>query len=143
MAFCAMRLSYLFMIQEASFEPAEFEKEWISLAENVVRKLLENEDIQRIKQHVRSQGHVTIVDRDQFIQLVNKIKYECIYEKFGPEDSESYKRFVDAWQNWQKLKGRARPQGENMFEDNINHLLYGSTPDPDRFLQDFDLNQDI
>ncbi len=91
----------------------------------------------KLKQNVRTQGHVTLEDRDQFIQLVNKIKYECIYAKYGPDGSEGYQRFVDAWQNWQKLKGTARAQGQNMFEDNINHLLYGSTPDPDKFLQDF------
>ncbi len=136
-----MGLSYLFMIQQASFDPVEFEKEWIALAEEVVRQLMANPLMQEIKEKVRSQGHITIEDRDQFIQIVNKIKYDCIYEKFGEDGSESYKRFADAWQNWQKLKGRARPQGENMFEDNINHLLYGSTPDPDRFLQDFDLNR--
>ncbi len=131
------------MTKQPSYEPAEFEKEWIILAEEVVGKLMANESIQKIKEKVRSQGHVTIEDRDEFIQLVNKIKYECIYAKYGNEGTPEYKRFVEAWQNWQKLKGVARPQGENMFEDNINHLLYGSTPDPDRCLQDFDLNQDI
>ncbi len=133
----------LSMIQEAPWEPAEFEKEWVALAEEVINQLLANEIIQQIKQRVRSQGHVTIEDRDQFISLVNKIKYDYIYAKYGTEETDSYKRFVESWQRWQKLKGTARPQGENMFEDNINHLLYGSTPDPDTFLKDFDLNMDI
>lgn len=131
------------MTKQPSYEPAEFEKEWIALAEEVVGKLMSNPEIQSIKERVRSQGHVNIEDRDQFISLVNQIKYECIYAKYGAEGTDEYNRFVEAWQNWQKLKGTARPQGQNMFEDNINHLLYGSTPDPDRFLQDFDLNQDV
>ncbi|MDQ3018768.1 MAG: hypothetical protein M3Q64_02770 [bacterium] len=129
--------------EEHTFDPAKFELEWVAVAEEVVERLLANPEIQEIKTKVRTEGHLNIEDRDKFIQLVNQIKYECIYEKYGKEDSEGYKSFVKKWQLWQKLKGTARPQGENMFEDNINHLLYGSTPDPDMFLKDFDLNQDI
>jgi len=125
---------------QASWDPATFEQQWITLAEEVVSQLLANPTIQAIKERVRSQGHVTIEDRDAFIQLVNKIKYDCIYAKFGEEGSDGYKQFAESWEHWQKMKGTARPQGQNMFEDNINHLLYGSTPDPDTFLQDFDLN---
>ena len=136
-----MRGRAINMLNSKMWEPSEFEKEWIKIAEEIVRKLLENPTIQEIKKKVREQGHVTIEDRDQFIELVNKIKYECIYAKYGEAGSEQYKAFEEAWRNWQKEKGTARPQGQNMFEDNINHLLYGSTPDPDRFLKDFDISQ--
>ena len=126
---------------EAAWDPAEFEKQWVELNEQVVNTLLAHEEIQKIKEKVRGQGHVTPEDRNQFIDLVNKVKYELIYDQFGPEGSAGYEQFLKSWQHWQKLRGAARPQGENVYENNINHLLYGSTPDPDMFLKDFDINK--
>lgn len=128
---------------EPAWDPADFEKQWIALNEKVVDKLLAHEEIQRIKAKVRTQGHITPEDRNEFIDLVNKVKYEIIYNDFGPEGSEGYKQFLKSWQHWQKLRGAGRPQGDNMYENNINHLLYGSTPDPDIFLKDFDINKDV
>ena len=131
------------MTQQASWEPEEFEKEWVAVAEEVVNQLLANSDIEQIKQRVRSQGHISMEDREQFIELVNKIKYDVIYKQFGEDGSEGYNAFAKAWQHWMKLKATTMPKPANMFEDNIHHLLFGSTPDPDAFLKDFDVNKDI
>ena len=130
------------MPQEASWDLEEFEQQWIKIAEEVVKELMANADIEQIKQKVRSQGHVGVDDRDQFINLVNRVKYDIIHREFGEENTESYQAFVKAWQHWHKLKGTTLPRPENMFEDNIYHLLFGSTPDPDNFLKDFDVNKD-
>lgn len=130
------------MTQEAAYDLEEFEKQWIAVAEEVVQQLLANEEIEKIKQKVRSQGHIGLEDRDQFINLVNKIKYDIIYKQFGEADSQGYADFSKQWQRWHKLKGTSIPKPENMFEDNIHHLLFGSTPDPDNFLKDFDVNND-
>lgn len=129
------------MTQEASWDLEEFEKEWVAVAEEVVEQLLANSDIEKIKQNVRSKGHVGFEDRDQFINLVNKIKYDVIYKKFGEAGSEGYNTFQKSWQRWHKLRATVMPKPENMFEDNIHHLLFGSTPDPDAFLKDFDVNK--
>lgn len=102
-----------------------------------------NSDIEQIKQKVRAQGHIQLDDREQFINLVNKIKYDVIYKTFGEADSEGYLAFQKAWQHWQKLRATAMPKPANMFEDNIHHLMFGSTPDPDNFLKDFDVNKDL
>lgn len=128
------------MTQQASWEPEEFEKEWVKVAEEVVNQLLANSDIEQIKQRVRAQGHISLEDREQFIELVNKIKYDVIYKQFGEAESEGYHSFEKAWQHWMKLKAMSMPKPANMFEDNIHHLLFGSTPDPDAFLKDFDVN---
>jgi hypothetical protein len=130
------------MTQEAPQDLEEFEKEWIKIAEEVVRQLMSNEEIEKIKQHVRQNGHIQFEDRDQFINLVNKIKYDVIYKKYGEEGSEGYNDFQKQWQRWDKLKATSMPKPENMFEDNIHHLLFGSTPDPDAFLKDFNVNTD-
>ena len=133
---------YCFMTQEVPQDLEKFEKEWVNVAEEVVRQLMSNPEIEKIKQHVRQNGHIQFEDRDQFINLVNKIKYEIIYDKYGKEGSEEYVDFVKVWQRWHRLKATILPKPENMFEDNIHHLLFGSTPDPDAFLKDFDVNKD-
>ena len=130
-------------IEEISWDPEEFEKTWITTCEKVVKQIMEDKDIQEIKEEVRGVGHVTDVHKDKFITKVNEIKNKIIEAAYGPSDSETYTQFVHAWQHWQKLKGHDRPKGENMFEDNINHLLFGSTPDPDLFLRDFNIYTDI
>jgi hypothetical protein len=129
------------MSQEAPFDTEEFQKEWIVVAEEIVKELMAHPEIEKIKQKVRSQGHVAVEDRDQFINLVNEVKYDVIHKRYGEEDSDDYKHFVKAWQHWQKLQSSHSHKPENMFEDNIYHLLFGSTPDPDKFLQDFDVNK--
>lgn len=131
------------MTQQASWDLEEFEKEWIKVAEEVVNQLLANPEIEMIKQRVRAAGHVQLDDREQFIELVNKIKYDVIYKQFGEEGSEGYDTFQKAWQHWHKLKATSMPKPGNMYEDNIYHLLFGSTPDPDAFLKDFDVNNDM
>lgn len=122
--------------------PEEFEKAWVHIAEEIIKELMADPQIEAIKSKVRHSGHVELDDRNQFIEIVNRIKYEVIFKHFGEEGSESYEQFRKMWQQWQSMKGTARPQGENVFEENINHLLFGSTPDPDYFLRDFDLYKD-
>lgn len=130
------------MKQEAEWDIEEFQKQWVKVAEEVVKQLMANKDIEKIKQKVRGQGHVEFEDRDQFINLVNEIKYDIIHKTFGEEGTEGYDSFQKAWQHWNKLKGTNLQKPGNMFEDNIYHLLLGSTPNPDFFLKDFDVNQD-
>ena len=124
-------------------DPAAFEQEWIKIAELTIQELMAHPEIEKIKQSVRSKGHVGLDDRNEFINIVNEVKYQVIHKKFGDENSEGYQEFVRAWQRWHKLKATTMNKPENMFEDNIHHLLFGSTPDPDAFLKDFDVNQDL
>lgn len=128
---------------EAAWDPEEFEKTWIACNEEIINELMANSDIEQIKQEVRSKGHVTNEHKDQFIRKVNEIKNKHIEDEYGTPGSESYTKFIRAWEHWQKLRGKDRPKPENMFEENISHLLYGSTPDPDLFLRDFNIYTDI
>lgn len=131
------------MTKIAPWDVEEFEKEWTKISEEVINQLLANPEIEQIKQHVRAQGHIGMDDREQFIGLVNKIKYDVIYKQYGEEGTEGYDSFQKAWQRWHKLRATSMPKSENMFEDNIHHLMFGSTPDPDVFLKDFDVNRDL
>lgn len=130
-------------IEDIAWNPEDFEKSWVATCEKIVTQILADQDIQVIKEEVRTVGHVTDEHKDKFITKVNEIKNGIIEADYGKPDSETYKQFVHAWQHWQKLKGKDRPKAENMFEDNINHLLFGSTPDPDLFLRDFNIYTDI
>lgn len=130
-------------IEDIAWDPEEFEKNWIVCIEKIVKSIMADADIQTIKEEVRSVGHVTDEHKEKFITRVNEIKNKHIEEEFGLEGSESYIKFVHAWEHWLKIRGKDRPKSENMFEENINHLLYGSTPNPDLFLRDFNIYTDI
>lgn len=130
-------------IEDISWNPEEFEKTWVACVEKIVNDIMADPEIQKIKEEVRNRGHVADEHKDQFIIKVNEIKNRHIEADYGTPGTETYQHFVHAWQHWQKLKGKDRPKGENMFEDNMNHLLYGSTPDPDLFLRDFNIYTDV
>lgn len=137
------QFEHMMNIEDISWDPEEFEKIWMGCTEKMVAAIMADPDIQTIKEQVRTEGHVTDEHKQQFISKVNEIKNKHIEDQFGPEGSEGYLKFVHAWEHWLKLRGKDRPKSQNMFEENINHLLYGSTPDPDLFLRDFDIYTDI
>lgn len=118
----------------------EFEKEWVALAEEIVRQVFANPDIQAIKDSLRENGFLTLEEKSKFILITDKTKYDIIYQKFGPDGSPGYNKFLNFWQKWLKYRGTMRDKPDNMFEENINHFLFGSTPDPERFLQEYDFN---
>ncbi len=130
-------------VEDIAWEPEAFEKTWTDCVERIVKAIMADPTIQKIKEEVRTNGHVTSEHKDQFITKVNEIKNQHIEADYGSSDSETYKTFVHSWEHWQKLRGKDRPPAENMFEENLNHLLYGSTPDPDLFLRDFNIYTDV
>lgn len=117
----------------------EFEKEWIAIAEEVIRRIFSNPEIQNLKNAVRDKGSLTVQERSQFITTVDNIKYDLIFSKYGPADSEGFRSFTRYWEQWLKHRGVLRSKPQNLFEENINHLLFGSTPNPERFLREFKL----
>lgn len=117
----------------------EFEKEWVSLSEEVIRRIFDDPDIQELKNKLREKGHLTVPQRSKFITIVDKIKYDLIFKKYGPVGSEGFKSFTRHWEQWLAHRGVARNKPKNLFEENINHLLFGSTPDPEQFLREFNL----
>ncbi len=138
-----MRFQFVNMENNIDLDPEKFEKVWIACVEKIVADIMADSDIETIKQEVRTQGHVTEEHKQKFITKVNEIKNQHIEAEFGKEGGESYTEFVHAWEKWLKFRGKDRPKSQNMFEENINHLLYGSTPDPDLFLRDFNIYTDI
>lgn len=129
--------------ENTAWNAEQFEQSWIDCNEGIITEIMANADIEKIKQEVRSKGHVTDQHKDQFIRKVNEIKNKHVTAKYGDVGSESYEKFIRSWERWQKERGKDRPKPANMFEENISHLLYGSTPDPDLFLRDFNIDKDI
>jgi hypothetical protein len=64
-------------------------------------------------------------------------KYAYIYEKYGKEDSEGYKNFSEQWKEWFQLKGvgSSKDRGQR---NSVEHIMFGSTPDPVQFLNHFE-----
>ncbi len=120
----------------------EFEKEWVALAEEVIRRIFSNEQIQKLKNLFREKGHLSVTERSEFITIVDQIKYDLIFSKYGPVDSDGFRSFTRHWEQWLKNRGVGRSKPQNLFEENINHLLFGSTPDPEQFLREFKLYDD-
>jgi len=125
----------------ATFDPEEFEREWIGLAEEIVKRVFSNERVQQLKDKLRSSGSLTWEEKSEFITISDGIKTEMIREHYGDESSPGYQNFLDQWQEWQKERGRKREKGANLYEQNIDHLLYGSTPDPEQFLREFKIEE--
>jgi hypothetical protein len=120
----------------------EFEKEWVALSEEVIRRIFSDPDIIKLKTELREKGRLTIPQRSKFITIVDKLKYEVIFKKYGPAESDGFKSFTRHWEQWLAHRGVARNKPKNLFEENINHLLFGSTPDPEQFLREFKLYDD-
>jgi hypothetical protein len=117
----------------------EFEKEWVSLAEEVIRRIFKNPEIMELKAVLREKGKLTVPQRSKFIAIVDGLKYDVIFKKYGPAGSEGFKSFTKHWEQWLAHRGVARNKPGNLFEENINHLLFGSTPDPEQFLREYKL----
>lgn len=129
-------------IEDIAWDPESFEKTWVACVEGMIQDILAHPEIQQIKEEVHNKGHVTAEQKDRFITIVNEIKNKRVEAEYDKPGTETYMKFVHSWQHWQKLKGKDRPKPENIYEDNINHLLFGSTPDPDLFLREFNIYTD-
>ena len=122
------------------FDVEGFEKEWRVLGEEICQAVFKNPDIQQIKANFQQNGFLSLEEKSQFINICDRIKYELIYRKYGAEGTEGYKQFSNSWQAWFQAKG-VKSQKPNEQRTNVDHILYGSTPDPEQFLNGFEQEQ--
>lgn len=115
----------------------DFESQWTNLAQEIAKAIIHNLQIQELKAHLDRHDFLTDDERSQFIVIADKMKYDIIYERYGDKDSETYKKFRDFWQEWLKTKGVVSQNSPSRGDDLVEHFLYGSTPDPVRFLKEF------
>jgi hypothetical protein len=120
-----------------SFNNVKFEEEWVKLGREICQTVYTNPRVQQIKFALEKNGFLTLDQKSEFINICDTTKYECIYKKYGPEDSEGYKEFSDAWKNWFQEKGVSSLHHRGQ-RNSVDHILFGSTPDPTRFLLNFE-----
>jgi hypothetical protein len=94
-------------------------------------------EAQKLKHALQNNGFLSLEEKSEFIRLCDEVKYKLIYEKYGQEDTESYKTFSQAWQQWFSNKG-VESQKDRTQRSSVDHILFGSTPDPVEFLLHFE-----
>lgn len=119
------------------FDVNEFEKEWTDLGKKICQAVYVNSRSQELKHSLQKNGFMTLEEKSEFINICDKTKYDLIYQKYGSEDSEGYKKFSQAWKEWFQTKG-VESQKDRGQRNSVEHILFGSTPDPIQFLLHFE-----
>ncbi len=120
-----------------SFDKEVFEKMWTQLGKEICQAVYVQPKSQELKNILKKNGYLNSEQMSEFIDVCDAKKYECIYAKFGPEGSEGYKQFSDEWNQWFQLKGVSSTQARGQ-RNSVDHILFGSTPDPVQFLLHFE-----
>lgn len=115
----------------------EFEKEWTALGVEICHAIFKNPRTQELKTNLSKNGFLTLDEKSEFINISDKTKYEIIYSRYGQEGSESYLKFSEAWKQWFQEKGVSSSK-ERGQRNSVDHILFGSTPDPVEFLNKFE-----
>lgn len=115
----------------------QFEQEWTDLGKEICQAVYIKPESQKLKASLQKNGFLSLEEKSHFIDICDSTKYEIIYKKFGDEGSEGYKKFSSLWQQWFQKKGVG--SGQNRGQRNsVDHILFGSTPDPAQFLLHFE-----
>ncbi len=122
---------------EKNFAFDAFEAEWSKLGKEICRAIYTIPRIQEIKHALQKNGFLTLEEKSEFINLCDKTKYDMIYIVYGDEKSQGYKEFSDNWQEWFQKKGVGSSQNRGQ-RNSVEHILFGSTPDPAQFLLHFE-----
>jgi hypothetical protein len=125
------------MTSPKSWDFVEFDKQWLELGKEICLTVYNNPRVAEIKKSLQKNGFLTLEEKSEFINISDRIKYEVIYCKFGPEGSEGYKDFSEAWKNWFQKKGVESSHNRGQ-RNSVEHILFGSTPDPVQFLNNFE-----
>ncbi len=116
---------------------SDFDKEWTKLGREICQAIYTDPQSQALKNSLQKNGFLTLEEKSEFINLCDDIKYRVIYKNFGEEGSEGYKEFSKAWQDWFQEKGVGSSQNRGQ-RNSVEHILFGSTPDPIQFLMHFE-----
>ncbi len=119
------------------FDYKEFDQQWLQLGREICQGVYTDPEIQKIKHSFRKNNFLTLEEKSQFINICDRTKYEYIYKKYGAEGSEGYKHFSAQWAKWFEAKGVGSQQNRGQ-RNSVEHILFGSTPDPVEFLLHFE-----
>lgn len=119
------------------FDFKKFDDEWLQLGREICQAVYIKPGIQQIKHALQKNGYLTMEEKSLFINICDTTKYELIYAKYGAESSSGYKDFSANWQQWFQQKGVGSAQNRGQ-RNSVEHILFGSTPDPVQFLLHFE-----
>ncbi|MBI5529988.1 MAG: hypothetical protein HY918_00605 [Candidatus Doudnabacteria bacterium] len=125
------------MTQNGNFDFEEFDKLWTQLGREICQAVYINPAIQKIKNSLQKNGFLSLDEKSEFINICDKTKYDIIFERFGGENSQTYKDFSVNWRQWFQKKG-VESQKDRGQRSSVDHILFGSTPDPLPFLLHFE-----
>lgn len=119
------------------FDAESFEKDWYALALEICKAIYHHPNIKSLKENYSKNGFLTLEEKSAFIDNCDMVKYQTIYEKYGPEGSEGYNKFSNYWKQWFQSKGveSLKHRGQR---NSVDHIMFGSTPDPVAFLSKFE-----
>lgn len=115
----------------------QFEKEWTELGIEICQAIYISPKAQQLKAALQKNGFLTLTEKSEFINICDAVKYQVIYAEYGPEGSDGYKAFSVSWEKWFQNKGVGSSQNRGQ-RNSVEHILFGSTPDPEPFLLHFE-----
>lgn len=115
----------------------EFDREWTNLGIEISQEIYNNPIVQQIKLELSKNGFLSLEEKSQFINISNDTKYKLIYKKYGQPDTKGYQEFSKSWQQWFQSKG-VESQKNRALHSCVDHILFGSTPDPVEFINHFE-----
>lgn len=122
---------------DTNFDFKKFDEEWLKLGRQICQAVYINPEIQQIKQSLQKNGFLTLDEKSRFINICDTTKYEIIYKTYGKEGSQGYNDFSAQWQQWFQEKGVGSAQNRGQ-RNSVEHILFGSTPDPEQFMLYFE-----
>lgn len=120
-----------------NYDTSDFENQWRILSIRISQTLYILPEIQRLKHSLQTNGFLTLEEKSKFINLCNQVKYQVIEEEYGKEGTEGYNKFNESWKAWFETKGVESEHSKGQ-RDSIEHIMFGSTPDPERFIMNFE-----
>ncbi len=114
-----------------------FEKKWLKLSRQICQAIYVKPEAQELKASLQKNGFLSLEEKSKFIDICDKVKYEVIETEFGKEGTEGYVAFSAAWREWFQDKG-VESQKNRSQRDSVDHIMFGSTPDPEQFLMHFE-----
>ncbi len=117
--------------------PNIFEAEWRKLCVEISQTVYTQQETQKLKYILQTNGFLIDDEKSRFIEICDKYKYEVIEKKFGKQGTEGYKVFSKSWEEWFQKKGVESEHSKGQ-RDSVEHIMFGSTPDPEKFLLNFE-----
>lgn len=103
----------------------------------ICQAIYTNPTVQNIKHSLQKNGFLSLDEKSEFINICDRTKYEIIYARYGAENTEGYKKFSKNWEMWFQEKGVESSHNRGQ-RNSVEHILFGSTPDPEQFLLHFE-----